>query len=340
MNDDFLWVEKYRPQKIDDCILPKSLLDTFKQTLASGELPNMLFTGTAGLGKTTVAKALCNQLDLDYILINGSEEGNIDTLRNKIKQFASSVSLTGGYKVVILDEADYLNAQSFQPALRGFIEEFSSNCRFILTCNFKNRVIEPLHSRCGVYEFNTSKKDMQVLCGQMLNRVKFILKEEGMPVGGPTLQGIAELIMRHAPDWRRVLNELQRATSSGSLDTTSLTKTNTSYDSLYKSLKDKDFVFVGMAVKGGVAAGFDLELPHGEVGSSVRIRDQLPHGTALCTFHLDFVFFDRFVTDDFHWDPWFPGKHDRNRVKPDSLKLGELESHCKHSDACMLNFAI
>jgi DNA polymerase III delta prime subunit len=157
--NDFLWVEKYRPQTISDCILPNTLKTTFQKIVDGGELPNMLFSGTAGLGKTTVAKALCNELNLDWILINASESGNIDTLRTKIKQFASTVSLQGGYKVVILDEADYLNAQSTQPALRGFIEEFSNNCRFILTCNFKNRIIEPLHSRCGVYEFNTTKKD-------------------------------------------------------------------------------------------------------------------------------------------------------------------------------------
>ena len=160
MSNDFLWVEKYRPQTVDDTILPKQLKQTLQAIVDTGELPNMLFSGTAGLGKTTVAKAMCKQLGLDFILINGSEEGGIDTLRGKIKQFASSVSLQGGYKVVILDEADYLNPQSTQPALRGFIEEFSNNCRFILTCNFKNRIIEPLHSRCGVYEFNTSKKDM------------------------------------------------------------------------------------------------------------------------------------------------------------------------------------
>ena len=147
MNDDFLWVEKYRPQTIEQTILPEKLKTIFKNIVKTGEVPNMLFSGTAGLGKTTVAKAMCNELDLDYILVNGSEEGNIDTLRTKIKQFASSVSLSGGYKVVILDEADYLNPQSTQPALRGFIEEFANNCRFILTCNFKNRIIEPLHSR-------------------------------------------------------------------------------------------------------------------------------------------------------------------------------------------------
>ena len=149
--------------------------DTFQAIISSGELPNMLFTGTAGLGKTTVAKALCNQLQLDYIVVNGSEEGNIDTLRGKIKQFASSVSLQGGYKVVILDEADYLNAQSTQPALRGFIEEFANNCRFILTCNFKNRIIEPLHSRCGVYEFNTSKTAMAQLAAQFHKRFMYIM---------------------------------------------------------------------------------------------------------------------------------------------------------------------
>ena len=150
---EFLWVEKYRPKTIDQCILPTDLQKTFNDYVKSEELPNMMFTGSAGVGKTTVAKALCNELGLDYIMINGSEEGNIDTLRNKIKHFASTVSLQGGYKVVILDEADYLNPQSTQPALRGFIEEFSNNCRFILTCNFKNRNIEPIHSRCSWYEF-------------------------------------------------------------------------------------------------------------------------------------------------------------------------------------------
>lgn len=243
---DFLFVEKYRPQTIAECILPSHLKETFQTIVDGGELPNCLFTGTAGLGKTTVAKALCNQLDLDYIVINGSEDGNIDTLRTKIRRFASSVSLQGGYKVVILDEADYLNPQSTQPALRGFIEEFSDNCRFILTCNFKNRIIEPLHSRCGVYEFNTSKKDMQILCEQMMQRVIHVLKEEGVPCHGPSKQGLAELIMRYAPDWRRVLNELQKtviANGAGDLDIQSLlgNKDNGDYDTLFKALKDKEF---------------------------------------------------------------------------------------------------
>src|SRR6056300_1369537 len=215
MSVDFLWVEKYRPKSISDVVLPQTLKQTFQKIVDSKELPNMLFTGTAGLGKTTVARALCNELGCDYILINGSEEGNIDTLRTKIKQFASSVSLQGGYKVVILDEADYLNPQSTQPALRGFIEEFANNCRFILTCNFKNRIIEPLHSRCGVYEFNTTKKDLAQLCGQFMERLATILSDEGVAYNKDL---IAQLIMKHAPDWRRVINECQRYSIGGQLD--------------------------------------------------------------------------------------------------------------------------
>ena len=235
--DQFLWVEKYRPQTIDECILDSSLKDTFNKIAESGEIPNMLFTGTAGLGKTTVAKALCNMLDLDYIVINGSEEGNIDTLRGKIKQFASTVSLQGGIKVVILDEADYLNPQSTQPALRGFIEEFANNCRFILTCNFKNRIIEPLHSRCGVYEFNGG--DKQQLCNDFFIRAQGILSGEDIPYDRPAL---AELIMKHYPDWRRVLNELQRYSLSGKIDIGILNSiSDKNYDDLFTFLKTKDF---------------------------------------------------------------------------------------------------
>lgn len=211
---EFLWVEKYRPQKIDDCILNKDLKDTFNAIVKSGKLHNMLLAGTAGTGKTTVAKALCAQLGLDWILINGSEESGIDVLRNKIKQFASSVSLNGGIKVVILDEADYLNPQSTQPALRGFIEEFSNNCRFILTCNFKNRIIEPLHSRCAVIEFNTNKKHLAGLAGKFLVRLKSILDAEKVTYNE---QVLAELIIRHAPDWRRVIGECQRHSSTGEI---------------------------------------------------------------------------------------------------------------------------
>jgi len=240
MPSDFLWVEKYRPRTVEDCVLPESTKTVFQQIVDTGEIPNMMFTGTAGLGKTTIAKALCNQLGCDYIMINGSEEGNIDTLRNKIKRFASTVSLAGDVKVVILDEADYLNPQSTQPALRGFIEEFSDNCRFILTCNFKNRIIEPLHSRCGVYEFNITKKDLPELCGKFLKRSQNILQEENVQI--PDTKLLAELIMRFAPDWRRVLNELQRSSSSGVLDLASLgSKANGNYEALFSSLKVKDF---------------------------------------------------------------------------------------------------
>ena len=198
----------------------------------------MLFAGSAGLGKTTVAKALCEELGLDYIIINGSEEGNIDTLIGKIKQFASTVSLSRGYKVCILDEADYLNPQSTQPALRGFIEEFSDNCRFILTCNFKNRIIEPLHSRCGVYEFNTTKKDMVQLCGAFMDRLANILYKEEVSFDS---KGLADLIMKHAPDWRRVLNEAQRTGISGNSISQTTVSSVDSFGSLASFLKAKDF---------------------------------------------------------------------------------------------------
>jgi|TARA_R110000851_G_scaffold139528_2_gene276606 DNA polymerase III delta prime subunit len=236
---NFIWVEKYRPMTVSDTILPASLKTTFKNMLATGELQNMLFTGTAGLGKTTIAKALCRELGLDYIVINGSEEGNIDTLRGKIKQFASTVSLEGGKKVIILDEADYLNPQSTQPALRGFIEQFSDNCRFILTCNFKNRIIEPLHSRCGVYEFNTTKKQMAGLAGQFMTRLEQILAAEQVTADKALL---AEVIMKYLPDWRRVINECQRFSINGKLDTSIInTSDHNQYNDLLKHLKNKDF---------------------------------------------------------------------------------------------------
>jgi DNA polymerase III delta prime subunit len=237
MRDEFLYVEKYRPKTVDECILPKALKRTFNQIIKGGELPNMMFTGTAGIGKTTVARALCNELGLDHIIVNGSEDGNIDTLRGKIKQFASTVSLQGGYKVVILDEADYLNPQSTQPALRGFIEEFSNNCRFILTCNFKNRIIEPLHSRCSVYEFNIGNK--AEMAGQFMGRLQTILDTEQIKYEDAVL---AELIMKYIPDWRRVLNECQRYGMSGSIDSGILvTLSETSIKDLMSDLKTKNF---------------------------------------------------------------------------------------------------
>lgn len=239
MSKDFLWVEKYRPSRIADAVLPQSLKKTFLEIVSTGELPNMLFSGSAGVGKTTVAKALCNELDLDYIIINGSEEGNIDTLRGKIKQFASTISLHGGYKVVILDEADYLNPQSTQPALRAFIEEFSNNCRFILTCNFKNRIIEPLHSRCSVYEFAIPNAEKPAIAAGIFKRVETILEKEGVEYEQKVL---AELVNRYFPDFRRVINECQRYSIAGRIDAGILV--NLSQENikvLLTSLKDKDF---------------------------------------------------------------------------------------------------
>jgi len=240
MSNEFLWVERYRPKRISDCILPKSLQDVFEK-MADGdtEIPNMMFSGTPGVGKTTVAKALCNQRALDYIVINGSEEGNIDTLRGKIKQFASTVSLQGGYKVVILDEADYLNPQSTQPALRGFIEEFSKNCRFILTCNFKNRIIEPLHSRCSVYDFSIPNAEKPKVAAQFFKRLQDVLNTEGIESEPKVL---ATLVEKHFPDWRRVINECQRYAVSGKIDAGVLVNLNDeSIKGLMKSLKEKDF---------------------------------------------------------------------------------------------------
>ena len=234
---EFLFVEKYRPQTIEECVLPKSLKNTFLSIVDTGELPNMMFTGSAGVGKTTVARALCNELGMDYMMINGSEDGNIDTLRGKIKQFASTISLQGGQKVVILDEADYLNPQSTQPALRGFIEEFSKNCRFILTCNFKNRIIDPLHSRCSIYEFNLGNKEK--MAAQFMQRLQFILDSERIIYDNAV---IAELIMKYIPDWRRVLNECQRYGMSGTIDTGILvTLSESSIKELMKDLKTKNF---------------------------------------------------------------------------------------------------
>ena len=240
--NEYLWVEKYRPQKIDDCILPKEIKDTFKQFIESGELPNFLFSGGPGIGKTTVAKALCNEVGAEYLLINGSEEGNIDTLRTKIKSFASTISLTDSKKVVILDEADYLNPNSTQPALRAFIEEFSNNCRFIFTCNYKNRIIEPLHSRCAVVDFKIENKDKQEIAAAFFKRLTHILEQEQIQYDP---KPIVELVTKHFPDWRRVINELQRYSVTGKIDSGILLNlTEESFKQLVKNLKDKNFTEV------------------------------------------------------------------------------------------------
>jgi len=239
---EYLWVEKYRPQTIDECILPKNLKETFKQFIQTGELPNFLFCGTAGVGKTTVAKALCNEIGAEYLLINGSEESGIDVLRTKIKSFASTVSLTDSKKVIILDEADYLNPNSTQPALRAFIEEFSNNCRFIFTCNYKNRIIEPLHSRCSVIDFKIENAEKAEIAGAFFKRTIGILKTENIDADQKV---VAELVTKHFPDWRRVLNELQRYSVSGKIDSGILVNmTEDSFKGLLKNMKDKNFTEV------------------------------------------------------------------------------------------------
>ena len=237
--NEFLWVEKYRPQTISDCILPDGLKQTFQEYVDAGEISNMLLCGTAGTGKTTVARALCNELGCDYIVINGSDESGIDVLRTKIRDFASTVSFESKAKVVILDEADYLNPNSTQPALRAFIEEFSGNCRFIFTCNFKNRIIEPLHSRTSVIDFKIDKKDRPEMAQKFMGRMQYILTSENIPYEQNVL---AELLMKHFPDYRRVINELQRYSKSGSIDSgilSNIAEINTK--GLIDSLKDKDW---------------------------------------------------------------------------------------------------
>ncbi len=238
--DHFLWVEKYRPKTIDDCVLPEATKSTFKKFLKQGEVPNLLLCGTAGTGKTTVARALCEELGCDYIVINGSDEGRqIDTLRTKIKQFASAFSFESKTKVVIIDEADYLNRESVQPALRAFIENFSENCRFIFTCNYKQKIIAPLHSRTTVIEFKSDKKDKAALATKFMKRMQGILDAEGVTYKDPVL---AELLMKYFPDYRRVINELQRYSSAGTIDEgilSNIAEINTK--ELISSLKDKDW---------------------------------------------------------------------------------------------------
>jgi DNA polymerase III delta prime subunit len=238
MRENLLWVEKYRPKTVNDCVLPQKLKKTFLEFVANKDIPNMILSGPAGTGKTTIARALCNELNVDSIIINASEESGIDVLRNKIKQFASSMTLdpSSKYKVIILDEADYLNPQSTQPALRAFIEEFAGNCRFILTCNFKNRIISPLHSRCTVIDY-TEVNDSKIY-PLFMKRVMQICESEQIEYDK---QAIADLIMKYAPDWRRVINELQRYSSSGKFSVEALVSNDSSIKSLIKHLKAKDF---------------------------------------------------------------------------------------------------
>ena len=238
--DNFLWVEKYRPKTIEDCVLPMSLKSTFSDMVAKGEPQNLLLSGSAGVGKTTVAKALCNEMGCDWIIINCSEEGNIDTLRTKIRQFASTVSLSGDVrKVVILDEFDYSNANSIQPALRGAIEEFANNCRFILTCNYKSRIIEPIHSRCTCIDFILPTSEKPQIAAKIMERCSYVLSKEGIQFDKKVL---GQLIMKHFPDMRRILNELQRYSVSGKIDVGILSSLQESeIKNLISSMKNKDF---------------------------------------------------------------------------------------------------
>ena len=238
---DFIWVEKYRPKTIEECILPENIKKTFRDFLNTGEIPNMLLSGPPGIGKTTVAKALCNELGVDFYVINGSDEGRfLDTVRNNAKNFASTVSLSSEakHKVIIIDEADN-TGNDVQLLLRAFIEEFANNCRFIFTCNYKNKILEPLHSRCAVVDFSVKGKEKQEVAGQFFKRLKEILETERVEADNKVL---AELITKHFPDWRRVLNECQRYAVSGTIDSGILASfTDINVNDVIKNLKEKNF---------------------------------------------------------------------------------------------------
>ena len=244
MSKEFLWVEKYRPKEVKDCILPDNILNVFQGFVDQGELPNLLLSGTAGVGKTTVAKALCDQIGASYIIINGSDEGRfLDTVRNRVRQFATTVSLTSGasHKVVIIDEADN-TTNDVQLSLRTAVEEFHSNCRFIFTCNFINKIIEPLHSRCTVVDFRIKTGEKMALQGNFFKRLKYILDAENVEYEDKV---IAKLINRYYPDWRRLINECQRYAATGSIKSAILVDVaDINLDALLASLKRKEFTTV------------------------------------------------------------------------------------------------
>ena len=240
--EHLLWTEKYRPQTVEDCILPERLKVPFQEYVNQKQIPNLLLAGGAGVGKTTIAKAMCNEIGADYMVINGSDESGIDVFRGKIKNFASSMSFGGGRKVIIIDEADYLNPNSTQPALRNAIEEFASNCSFIFTCNFKNRIIDPLHSRCAVIEFGLKNGEKQKMATNFLKRILLLLDSENVEYDKKV---IAELVMKHFPDFRRVINELQRYSKLGKIDVGILAQIgDVSITQIIKHLKEKDFASV------------------------------------------------------------------------------------------------
>jgi DNA polymerase III delta prime subunit len=240
--EKYLWVEEYRPKTVEQCVLPKELKDTFSEYVKQGSVPNLILTGTAGVGKTTVAKAMLDQIGATYMMINGSDESGIDVLRTKIKNFASTVSLEGGRKYLIIDEADYLNPQSTQPALRGIIEEFNENCGFILTCNFVMRLIEPLRSRCPPVEFSIPKSQKQELAAEFCDRTITILQEQNIEYDKRV---VAEVVLKYFPDWRRVLNEFQRYSVSGKIDAGLLVNLSSlNMKELMKAMKNKEFTNV------------------------------------------------------------------------------------------------
>ena len=237
--EHLLWTEKYRPKKIEDCILPERLKKPFQEYVNQSNIPNLLLAGGAGVGKTTVAKAMCEEIGCDYMVINGSDESGIDTFRTKIKNYASSMSLSGGRKVIIIDEADYLNPNSTQPALRNAIEEFAVNCSFIFTCNYKTRIIEPLHSRCAVIDFGLKNDEKASMAAQFFKRLQGVLEIEKVEFDDKV---IAELVKKHFPDFRRVLNELQRYSQFGKIDTGVLAQIgNIQIDEIVTHIKSKDF---------------------------------------------------------------------------------------------------
>ena len=237
--EHLLWTEKYRPKKIEDCILPERLKKPFQEYVNQSNIPNLLLAGGAGVGKTTVAKAMCEEIGCDYMVINGSDESGIDTFRTKIKNYASSMSLSGGRKVIIIDEADYLNPNSTQPALRNAIEEFAINCSFIFTCNYKTRIIEPLHSRCAVIDFGLKNDEKASMASQFFKRLQGVLETEKVEFDDKV---IAELVKKHFPDFRRVLNELQRYSQFGKIDVGILAQIgNIQLQEIVKHIKAKDF---------------------------------------------------------------------------------------------------
>lgn len=290
---DDLWVEKYRPKTIADCILPKHLIETFSGFVRQGSIPNMLLSGGSGSGKTTVCRALANELDLEMLFINASEESGIDTLRTKIKSFATTVSMSGQGKAIILDEADSMNPNSLQPALRAAMEEYSKNCRFMMTCNFKNKIIAPLHSRCTCIDFSVSGKEKIEMQAKTIKRIIDILKNESVTPPDPKI--IAKLVGKHYPDIRRILNEIQRAANSGNMDSLTTSTGSDAINDLIKLMKEKNFT----EVRKWVAMNADAE-PSGlfrellSVLSEVITPSTLPIAYVHCG---EYIYRSAFVPD-------------------------------------------